>query len=110
VRAGLPIHDAVALGKADLDPRRDSLLVRRGKGGRRRDVGMEARRRLAVRRGGRARPARAADEDRPVVVVAVLAIPVLAALALRWAAVRRRRASPAGSARRSRCSRDDGQR
>src|ERR671938_84723 len=32
-RAGLRIHEALALGEADLDPRRGSLLVRRGKGG-----------------------------------------------------------------------------
>jgi site-specific recombinase XerD len=36
-RAGLRIDEA--LGEADLDPRRGSLLVRRGKGGRRREVG-----------------------------------------------------------------------
>jgi integrase len=41
VRAGLRIHEALALGEADLDPRRGSLLVRRGKGGRRREVGMD---------------------------------------------------------------------
>jgi integrase len=40
-RAGLRIHEALALGEADLDRRRGSLLVRRGKGGRRRDVGMD---------------------------------------------------------------------
>ena len=34
-RAGLHIHEALALGEADLDRRRGSLLVRRGKGGRR---------------------------------------------------------------------------
>jgi integrase len=33
-RAGLRIHEALALSEADLDPRRGSLLVRRGKGGR----------------------------------------------------------------------------
>src|SRR3954464_4227310 len=41
-RAGLRIHEALALGEADLDPRRGSVLVRRGKGGRRREVGMDA--------------------------------------------------------------------
>jgi integrase/recombinase XerC len=41
--AGLRIHEALALGEADLDPRRGSLLVRRGKGGRRREVGMDDR-------------------------------------------------------------------
>ena len=32
-RAGLRIHEALALAEADLDARRGSLLVRRGKGG-----------------------------------------------------------------------------
>jgi integrase len=41
-RAGLRIQEALALGEADLDQRRGSLLVRRGKGGRRREVGMDA--------------------------------------------------------------------
>jgi integrase len=40
-RAGLRIHEALALSEADLDPRRGSLPVRRGKGGRRREVGMD---------------------------------------------------------------------
>jgi site-specific recombinase XerD len=40
-RAGLRICEALALAEADLDPRRGSLLVRRGKGGRRRLVGMD---------------------------------------------------------------------
>jgi site-specific recombinase XerD len=40
-RAGRRIHEAVALGEADLDQRRGSLLVRRGKGGRRREVGID---------------------------------------------------------------------
>jgi site-specific recombinase XerD len=39
-RAGLRIHEALALSEPDLD-RRGSLLVRRGKGGRRREVGMD---------------------------------------------------------------------
>jgi site-specific recombinase XerD len=39
-RAGLRINEALALGEADLDHRRSALLVRRGKGGRRRQVGM----------------------------------------------------------------------
>jgi len=39
-RAGLRIHEALALAEADLDARRGSLLVRRGEGGRRREVGM----------------------------------------------------------------------
>jgi site-specific recombinase XerD len=40
-RAGLRICEALALAEADLDPRRGSLLVRNGKGGRRREVGMD---------------------------------------------------------------------
>jgi site-specific recombinase XerD len=40
-RAGLRINEALALREADLDHRRGSLLVRRGKGGRRREVGMD---------------------------------------------------------------------
>jgi Phage integrase family len=39
-RAGLRIQEALALTEGDLDQRRGSLLVRRGKGGRRREVGM----------------------------------------------------------------------
>jgi site-specific recombinase XerD len=41
-RAGPRIHEALALAEADRDRRRGSLLVRRGKGGRRREVGMDA--------------------------------------------------------------------
>ena len=41
-RAGLRIHEALELAEADLDPRRRTLLVRRGKGGRRREGGMDA--------------------------------------------------------------------
>jgi integrase len=41
-RAGLRIQEALALAEGDLDQRRGSLLVRRGKGGRRREVGMDA--------------------------------------------------------------------
>jgi site-specific recombinase XerD len=40
-RAGLRIHEALAHGESDLDRRRGLLLVRRGKGGRRREVGMD---------------------------------------------------------------------
>jgi integrase len=40
-RAALRICEALALSEADLDARRGSLLVRRGKGGRRREVGMD---------------------------------------------------------------------
>ena len=40
-RAGLRIHEAPALNESDLDHRRGALLVRRGKGGRRREVGVD---------------------------------------------------------------------
>src|SRR5215216_5118067 len=40
-RSGLRIQEALALTERDLDPRRGSLLVRHGKGGRRREVGMD---------------------------------------------------------------------
>jgi site-specific recombinase XerD len=40
-RAGLRIHEALALAEHDLDHRRGSLLVRHDKGGRRREVGMD---------------------------------------------------------------------
>jgi site-specific recombinase XerD len=41
-RAGLRIQEALGLAEPDLDYRRGALLVRRGKGGRRREVGMDA--------------------------------------------------------------------
>src|SRR5215213_1954471 len=41
-RGGLRVAEALALGERDLDPRRASLLVRNGKGGRRREIGMDA--------------------------------------------------------------------
>jgi integrase len=40
-RAGPRIQDALDLTELDLDPRRGSLLVRSGKGGRRREVGID---------------------------------------------------------------------
>ena len=40
-RSGLRIAEALDLGEADLDERRGALLVRRGKGGKRREVGMD---------------------------------------------------------------------
>jgi site-specific recombinase XerD len=42
-RAGLRISEALALAEPDLDPRRGAVLVRRGKGGRRREIGMDDR-------------------------------------------------------------------
>jgi site-specific recombinase XerD len=39
-RGGLRVHEALALGERD--PRRGSLLVRSGKGSRRREIGMDA--------------------------------------------------------------------
>jgi site-specific recombinase XerC len=41
-RGGLRVAEALALGERDLDPRRGSLLGRDGKGGRRREIGMDA--------------------------------------------------------------------
>ena len=41
-RAGLRIQEALALAEGDLDQRRRALLVRRGKGGRRHEVGIDA--------------------------------------------------------------------
>ena len=40
-RAWLGVQEALALAENDLDSRRGSLLVRNGKGGRRREVGMD---------------------------------------------------------------------
>jgi site-specific recombinase XerC len=41
-RGGLRIQEALVLGERDLYPRRGSLLVRYGKGGRRREIRMDA--------------------------------------------------------------------
>ena len=40
-RAGLRISEAFALTESDLDPARGAILVRRGKGGKRHEVGMD---------------------------------------------------------------------
>jgi integrase len=40
-RAGLRISEALALTESDLDPRRGAILIRHGKGGKRREVGMD---------------------------------------------------------------------
>ena len=40
-RAGLRINEALTLAETDLERRRGSVLVRRGKGGKRREVGMD---------------------------------------------------------------------
>jgi site-specific recombinase XerD len=40
-RSGLRVSEALALGEGDLDERRGSVLVRRGKNGKRREVGMD---------------------------------------------------------------------
>jgi integrase len=41
-RGGLRIQEALSLLESDLDPRRGSILIRRGEGNRRREVGMDA--------------------------------------------------------------------
>ena len=40
-RAGLRISEALALTETDIEPPRGSLVVRRGKNGKRREVGMD---------------------------------------------------------------------
>jgi site-specific recombinase XerC len=41
-RGGLRVQEALTLAEHDLDQRRGSLLVRNGRGGRRREIGMDA--------------------------------------------------------------------
>ena len=40
-RAGLRINEALSLAETDLEPRRGSVLVRHGKGGKHREVDMD---------------------------------------------------------------------
>jgi site-specific recombinase XerD len=40
-RGGLRIQEALELAETDLDPRRGSVVIRRGKGGRRREIGLD---------------------------------------------------------------------
>jgi integrase len=41
-RAGLRVGEALALAETDLDPARGAVVVRRGRGGKRREVGLDA--------------------------------------------------------------------
>ena len=47
-RTGLRIHEALSLMETDLDPRRGSILIKHGKGDRRRELGMDAWARAAI--------------------------------------------------------------
>ena len=51
-RAGLRIHEALWLTETDLDQRRGSILVKHGKGDRRREVGMDTRAWSAIKASG----------------------------------------------------------
>jgi Phage integrase family len=55
-RAGLRISEALALNETDLDRDRGALLVRHGKGDKRREVGMDAGRGPTSSRGSRCGP------------------------------------------------------
>ncbi len=64
-RAGLRISEALALRESDLDRSRGAVLVRRGKGGKRREVEMDR-----IRVGSDA-------ELAPVAMIAASALPIL---------------------------------
>ena len=56
-RAGVRIHEALTLAETDLNERRGSLLIRHGKGDRRREVGMDPSARAVRLDRGPRRPA-----------------------------------------------------
>jgi integrase len=62
-RGGLRVQEALSLAEQDLDQRRGSLLVRRGKGGRRREIGMDTWGWEQHRRNHRHRPRPASSHD-----------------------------------------------
>jgi site-specific recombinase XerD len=72
-RAGLRIHEALALSGADRDPRRGAVLVRRGQGGRRPRTGTAAlagvRRRVAPHQLRYAQAVEMAREGVPPIVI-----------------------------------------
>jgi site-specific recombinase XerD len=69
-RAGLRIHEALALSDPDLDHRRGALLVRRGKGGRRRACGLAPDdRRFAPHHLWHAHAVEMAHEGVPLIVI-----------------------------------------
>lgn len=71
-RAGLRIGEALDLAESDLDVSRGAVPVRRGKGGRRREVGMDrwgVRRRFAAHQLRHAHAVEMAHEGVPLVVI-----------------------------------------
>jgi integrase len=69
-RAGMRIAEALELGEADLDERASAVVIRRGKGGKRRQVGMDATPPLPRLTRGARRHAPAPRAQRPRGVVA----------------------------------------